>query len=146
MAVRLQSINFPDFFIRHQNFEAELMKPDSPGFAEDFLWEERFRGKDDAGFTLVRFESINRPNHFLRHTDFRLVLQRDENNELFKKDSTFRRRNGRAGDPEDGWRSFEASNFENRFIRHRNFHVFVESNEKNPSTFNSDATFRRVDA
>lgn len=145
MAIRLQSINFPDFFIRHQNFEAELMKIDSPGFREDFLWNEVFRGRDENGVALVRFESINMPGHFLRHTDFRLVCQRDENNELFKKDSTFRRRNGRSGDPEDGWRSYEASNFNGRFIRHRNFHVFVEGNDRNPSTFNSDATFLRVE-
>ncbi|NIB33076.1 hypothetical protein HBB16_17265 [Pseudonocardia sp. MCCB 268] len=79
--VRLQSINSPDFFIRHQNFEAELMSS-TPGFARTSVGGKVPAGSDDAGFTLVRFESINRPNHFLRHTDLRLVLQRDENNEL----------------------------------------------------------------
>lgn len=149
MAIRLQSFGYPDFFIRHQNFEAELMKLDSPGFKEDFLWEERFVGRD-GDFTLVRFESVNFPGHFLRHTDFRLVLQRVDYSDLskydlFTNDSTFRRRNGLSGDPERGWRSFEAINFKDHYIRHRNFHVFVESNARNPDTFNSDATFERVD-
>jgi len=143
MAIRLEANNAKDFFIRHQNFEAELMKLDSPGFPEDFLWEERFV-QNDGNLVRVRFESVNFPGHFLRHTDFRLVLHRAEDSVLFRQDSTFRRRNGRFGDHEDGWKSFESINLAEHYIRHRNFHVFVEPKDKNPTTFDRDATFRRV--
>ncbi|MEJ3745253.1 AbfB domain-containing protein [Actinomycetes bacterium KLBMP 9797] len=144
MAIRLQSLNFLDLFIRHANFEAELMKLGSPGPVEDFAWNQVDRGRDNDGTVLVAFESVNLPGHFLRHRDFRLQLTRDDGSALFRKDSTFRRRNGLEGDPEQGWRSFEASNFRDHFIRHRDFHVYVEKGDKNPASFKRDATFKRV--
>jgi hypothetical protein len=142
MAVRLQSHNFKEHFIRHQNFEAELMQLDSPGFQEDFAWDIIARGQDAAGFTLVQIRSVNVPTHFLRHKNFRLVLEAPDGSEVFRQDSTFRRRNGRAGDPEEGWRSFEAINFQDHFIRHRDFHVFLEKGDT--ATFKADATFNPV--
>ncbi|MET9212549.1 MULTISPECIES: AbfB domain-containing protein [unclassified Nocardia] len=142
MAIRLQSFNFPKFFVRHQNFEGELMELNSPGFADDFAWEEEFLRKDGDGFSIVRFRSKNFPDKFLRHSDFRIVLTADDGSQLFRNDSSFRRRNGLSGDPEQGWRSYESVNFPGRFIRHRNFHVFVD--DKAPKLA-ADATFKRVD-
>ncbi|MFI6866623.1 AbfB domain-containing protein [Nocardia sp. NPDC050406] len=141
MAIRLQSFNFPEFFVRHQNFEGELMKLNTPGFVEDFAWEEEFAGTDAEGFTLVRFRSKNFPDRLLRHKDFRMVLEPDDRSSLFRKDSTFRRRRGLSGDPEAGWRSYESTNFPGHFIRHRNFHLFMDSKEPKLA---ADATFKRI--
>jgi hypothetical protein len=142
MSVNLQSFNFRDFFIRHQNFEAELMKFDSPGFKEDFAWDLVSRGQDADGFQLVSFQPVNFPTHFLRHKNFRLVLEHKDNTDQFRKDSTFRRQNGLTGDPEQGWRSFESVNFPDFFIRHRDFHIFLE--KKDTSNLKADATFNRI--
>lgn len=60
---------------------------------------------------------------------------------LFHDDSTFRRRNGLTGDPDKGWRSYEALMFPGRFIRHRDFHVFMDNRAPKLA---ADATFKRV--
>jgi hypothetical protein len=143
MAYMLQSLNFPKLYIRHQNFEAELMGLDSPGFREDFAWELRSRGRDDAGATLWAFESVNRRGYFLRHKNFRVFLEKDDSSAQFERDSTFRRRNSLAGDPELGWRSWEAINWDGHFIRHRDFHVYLQKDDG--GTFSRDTAFRRVE-
>jgi hypothetical protein len=139
---RLKSYNLRDHFIRHQNFEAELMKLDSPGFENDFAWNIS-SWQDANGSILVRFEAVKpHEEHFLRHKNFRLVLERSDGSDLFRKDSTFRRKSGLIGDHEEGWRSYESTNLPGHFIRHRDFHLFITTNDS--KIFRADATFMPI--
>lgn len=140
--IKLQSFNFREFFVRHQNFEGELMKEDSPGFADDFIWDEKFVEKDGNGFDLVRLVSKNNPGMRLRHKNFRMVLERKEDSDQFRMDSTFRRKPGLTGSSLEDWVSYESINFGGHFIRHRDFHLFMDNKEPKLA---ADATFKRIE-
>ena len=147
MSVSLQSKNFPDRFIRHQNFLGEL----TPIVSE--------LDKNDATFgvgttpgTAVNIRSINFPSMCLRHQDFRIKLNefnpgllgpnpRPETPEekLLREDSTFIVVRGLA---DGAGISFESVNFPGRFIRHRDFHLFLEPADSDLARL--DATFTIV--
>jgi hypothetical protein len=146
MFISLRSKNFPDRFIRHQNFLGELTP-----IVNDL-------DKADATFSSINDFSIGavaqiRPSNFslmcLRHQDFRVKLadfnppifgpnSRPETPEekLLREDCTFTVRSGLA-DPAGV--SFESVNFPGRFIRHRDFHLFVEPADSDLAR--QDATF-----
>ena len=146
--ILLQSNNFGTHFIRHHNFEAELMRLPAEGRErEDFFWFEEVDGRDPVdGVVRVRFRAFQRFNgrsHFLRHQNFRLVLQPNDRSPQFAQDSLFRRFRGLADD-EDGWKSYEASNFKDHWIRHHSFHLFVNRRTSADPNFDRDATFLRT--
>ena len=139
-----RSINFPDHFLRHINFLGELTQVVSD------------LDKHDATFTIVpgladpqfiSFRSVNIGGHFLRHQDFRLKLNLepgifDPNQpppppDPFFADATFIMVPGLADVTAISFRSF---NFPDRFIRHRDFHLFIEP--LNSPNLSLDATFR----
>jgi hypothetical protein len=135
-----RSVNFPQRFIRHRNFLGEIEPVGSdldrhdasfitiPGLAE--------------GSPAVSWESVNFKNHFLRHQDFRLKLQPrppegSPDQRLFDLDATFFILPGNADNihsenPREAIRSFRSRNFNTRFLRHRDFHIFLD--ELNPSS------------
>ncbi len=142
--VSLRSINFPDRLIRHMNFLGELTRVVSD------------LDKHDATFTIVpgladgrfiSFQSVNIPGHFLRHQGFRLTLHLrpgifDPSHppppDPFFADATFIMEPGLA---DASAVSFRSLNFNDRFIRHRDFHLFVEP--QNSPNLNLDATFKK---
>jgi hypothetical protein len=82
-----ESVNYPGYFLRHQDFRLKLAKQ-----TDDQLF------KDDATFCVVwglasedgrSFESVNFPKHYIRHSNFELWLAKFENTTLFRKDATF---------------------------------------------------------
>jgi Alpha-L-arabinofuranosidase B (ABFB) domain len=135
MYFSFESINVPQHFIRHQNSLGELTVIQSD------------LDKNDATFSLgnapqidnpVWFRPVNFPLQVLRHQDFRIKLHEwnpplipppgvgfseTPEQQLLREDATFIVRRGHA-DP-NGF-SFESFNFPGRFIRHRDFHLFVE--------------------
>jgi hypothetical protein len=139
-----RSVNFPDRFIRHRNFLGELTQVLSD------------LDKHDATFTIVpgladsrfiSFRSVNIAGHFLRHQDFRLKLHLgpgifDPSHppppDPFFEDATFIVEPGLADATAVSFRSL---NFRDRFIRHRDFHLFVEP-DSSPN-LKLDATFRK---
>jgi hypothetical protein len=69
--VSLQSLNFPDRSIRHQNFLGEISQIQSDLDRHDATFQIR----DGAGLgDLVMLRSLNFPLHVLRHQDFRVKL------------------------------------------------------------------------
>ncbi|MGN9791546.1 AbfB domain-containing protein [Streptomyces sp. OZ13] len=146
MASRIVKIQafppFADQFIRHHNFEAELNVEDPAKF-NDFRFE--LVKKKTNSQTTVRFKSVSHPNRFLRHRDFRLLLEQPASgsDQLFVNDSTFILETGLAGDPDETWVSFRSVNFDDRWIRHSNFHLFVDP--VNDQNARRDATFMMVD-
>lgn len=132
--VRLQSLNYPDFFIRHRNYQGVLARISSTQDRQD----ASFRLVPGlANRNLVSFESVNFPGYYLRHQGFRIRLARGVNNDLFRKDATFRRVPGLAN---RSLVSFESCNYPGFYIRHRNFQLYLERG--NTNLFRQDATFR----
>jgi hypothetical protein len=158
----LRSFNFPDRFVRHQNFLAELQ----PINAADDL------AKKDATFVIgagnadpngISFQSVNFPGFNLRHQDFRLKLQQPPPEvflppepgappsftstltpesqaelDLFNQDTTFFIQPGLA---DNSKASFRSLNFPQRFLRHKNFHLVLDELDPNNEVDIKDATF-----
>ena len=131
--VSVQSMNFPDRYIRHRNWLGYIEPPTND------------LGRKDATFKIVpgladrcvSFESHNLPNHFLRHEGYRLKLALRQNEPLFREDATFCVVTGLA-DPNGV--SFESVNNPGHFIRHRNLELWLDRQDGNE--FSKDATFR----
>lgn len=132
----IQSYNYPDRYVRHQNSLGELTQITSD------------LDRHDATFVIVpglannnciSFESLNYPQSYLRHQDFRIKLHTFEDTELFKADATFCKRLSLA-DP--ALVSFESYNYPGYFLRHRDFHLYIEPD--NDALFRADVTFSLI--
>lgn len=150
--VSLQSMNYPDRFIRHQNFLGELTPIQNDLDRHDGTFD--LQTSHDG---TVQLASINFGLFFLRHQEFRLKLQQDPQQfgpgepgtfghggplpeeQLFLADSSFHVVPGLA-DPTGI--SFQSVNFPDRYIRHRDFHLFLEPIGADPGP--KDATFKIV--
>jgi Alpha-L-arabinofuranosidase B (ABFB) domain len=131
-----------EFYVRHFNNEGELtaFDPANPNaFRDDF----RFKLVELDG-NRVQFNSVNFPDKFLRHKNFRVLLEaKTPGDGSFDADSTFISDQPNAGNFADGKISFGASNpeFPNHFIRHRDFHVFVNEVTDGDEQAKQDSTF-----
>jgi hypothetical protein len=133
-AIWLQSFNFQDRFIRHQNFLGEL----TPIMSELDRNDATFSIGSGTLGSIENIRSSNFPSRVLRHQDFRIKL--DEFNGLTPvEDASFKLVPGLA-DP--AGISFASVNFPDRFIRHRDFHLFLEPADSDLAR--SDATFFRA--
>jgi hypothetical protein len=130
--VALQSLNYPNLFVRHQNFFVNLTTVSSNLDREDSAFVVR-AGLAGRGFS---FESVNYPGHFLRHQGFRLKLARLESHPLFSNDATF---NPRPGLADSRGLSLESVNYPGYFIRHANSELVLIKG--NGNLFRMDATF-----
>jgi hypothetical protein len=135
-----QSFNFPEFFIRHHNFLGELSR-EVVGQENEFAFKLVDRGHDEQGRRVVSLGSVFPEHLFLRHREFRLRLEGRSGtaDQLFKRDSTFFLEPGLAAPNDHNAVSFRSFNFPDRYIRHRDFHLFVEP--RNSANLVPDATF-----
>jgi len=87
-AVSLESVSFPGYFLRHQNYLIFLHRynNDSDLFNKDATFYPR-QGLANAQYT--SFESINYPGFFLRHQDYRLKIAQFVETQLFREDASF---------------------------------------------------------
>lgn len=134
--VSLQSLNYPDRFIRHKDFKGELMKISTDQDKKDATFKI-VPGLADN--TMISFESVNMPGYYLRHENFRIHLHEKSDDQLFKEDVTFKKVPGLA---DSTWTSFESYNFPGRYIRHRDYHLYLE--EGSDELFKADVTFKIV--
>jgi hypothetical protein len=81
-----ESINFPGYFLRHQNYRIKLHRNDgSQLFLEDATFCQRY-GAAGRG---ISFESHNYPGYWIRHKNYELWINPSDNTELFRNDATF---------------------------------------------------------
>jgi hypothetical protein len=144
-----RSVNFQDRFIRHRNFlgELELVVNELDRLDASF----RTVAGLAEGSPAVSWESVNFPQHFLRHQGFRLKLQPlppngSPDRRLFELDATFFIEPGNAGNihsenPREAIRSFKSRNFPTRFLRHRDFHFFLDELNLSNDLDRMDSTF-----
>jgi hypothetical protein len=139
MGISVSSFNFPDLFVRHMNFLGELTVVTSDLDREDATFQ-LVEGLADSRF--VSFTSHNFSKHVLRHEDFRIKLSDQTEaggSQVFRDDATFVLTPGLADPTAVSFRSF---NFPDRFLRHRDFHLFIEPIDGDLARL--DSTFRLV--
>jgi len=131
-----KSINFPDLYLRHQNFLLYLTNIGDGQAAAD----ADFRIVAGLAGQCSSLESVNYPGWYLRHQGWRVKLAQFADDPLFKKDATFCRRRG-LGDPSGI--SFESYDFPHHYIRHSNYEIWVNEDDGS-GQFAADATFLAV--
>lgn len=136
--VSIQSHNYPDRFLRHQNFLGELTTLSSDLDHQDASFRV-VPGLADSRY--VSFESLNYPGYFLRHQGFRLKLHAKETNQLYIEDASFKKVAGLA---DSSWTSFESYNYPNYYVRHRDFHLYLE--QGTDALFREDTTFKLTES
>lgn len=119
----MQSFNFPQFFMRHRNFEGFISRAATTTEKLDttFKLVKGLADPDD-----VSFESINFPGLYFRHRGFRIKLERDDGSRLFREDATFKKMKGYAKPTDESFVSFRSYNFPSHFIRHRNSQLWID--------------------
>ena len=132
---RLQAYNFPDRFVRHENFQCKISHyPFDP--YEDSQWRLVPGLVDAKG---VSFEAINLPGYYLRTVAGHVVLAKNDGSNTFKSRATFIKVPG-LGDA--AWSSFQAFSSPDLYLRHLNYILRLEP-VKSPAE-KEDATFRIV--
>jgi hypothetical protein len=130
---RLRSYNFPERYVRHNNFIAEIVS-----YPFDPFMDSQFRvvpGLADAAG--ISFESVSFPGYYLRHdTHFRIVLNQNNGSASFKADATFYKISGLK---EPSWSSFRSYNIPTRYIRHDGLNLYLHPIETDIEK--QDATF-----
>ena len=134
--IYLQSINYPDYIIRHSNFLGEISTISSIVNKADAAFR-MVPGLKDSRY--ISFESVNNPGYYLRHQNFRIKLQPRAGDDLYLKDTTFKIVPGLAN---SSWSSFESYNYPGYYIRHRDSHLYLESG--NSDLFRKDTTFKII--
>lgn len=144
-SVSFRSFNFPDRFIRHRNFLAEIepVSSDLDRLDATFIFHPGLASQFGTG--TASWESRNLPGFWLRHHDFRLKLQKRPSPEsaelaLFNKDATFFIVDGLASSSGRN-KSFRSVNFNTRLLRHRDFHLFLDEVDVSKDIDRKDATF-----
>ena len=128
-SVSLESVNFKDHFLRHQNYRIKLHLNDGTElFKNDasFFWEKLGEGhpllepgaqSQDANAVSLR--SVNFPTHFIRHQDFELWLAPPTagSTATFARDASFLPWPGLSPRGVET-ASYQSVNRTDRFIRH----------------------------
>ncbi len=82
-----ESVNFPNYFLRHGNFRLHLSKGiDDRGFKQDATFCQVPGLANSLGKS---FESVNYPGYYICHSNFELWLHQPDGTQLFKEDATF---------------------------------------------------------
>jgi alpha-L-arabinofuranosidase B-like protein len=88
--VSIRSTNFPDHYLRHQDFRVKLQQPAGPGdrlFRLDATFFLEEPGLAGSGLSL---RSVNFPDRYFRHRDFHLFIEPRDSPNLVA-DATFNR-------------------------------------------------------
>jgi hypothetical protein len=133
---KLQSLNFPDRFLRWTSNEFGGPPMIVPYYDSgcNFIWKTS--PLDPKAIQLV---PVNSPTSLMRHAGFELrVAKQNLNDQLLQKDSSFFVRNGNAG---SGTISFESLNYPGYFLRHAGFRMWLHQKVGNDDLYNKDSSF-----
>merc|ERR1711998_527268 len=120
-----RSVNFPDRYLRHKNFERFLHDTEDN---DDFYFNIRPGNWRGYGISM---ESVNFPGHFLRHQNFRVFLHEYADDELYQMDSTFVFDEPPRG-RKKGYVAFQSVNYPEKNLRHKNFEMWLEDYGEGP--------------
>jgi len=140
----LRSFNYPSHYVRHRFFAGSLTQVSSDLGRMDatFRVVPGLAPPSGAGASQhVSFEAWNYPGFYLADESGSLVLrQRPTCDRDFDRQATFKQMGGLA---DTSAYSYESSLRPGRYIRHRNFVLYVEAGQGD--LFKKDATFRLTD-
>ncbi|KQW11416.1 AbfB domain-containing protein [Streptomyces sp. Root369] len=143
---RLRSLNYPDRLIRHRLFEA-FVDPDlsrKPEWRDSNFW--LVPGLADQ--RLYSIQAVTPSSKFyLRHQGWRVKLQElPASDGQFAKDATFELTPPLKTDAiGNGGLSFRSLNFPSRYLRHRNFELWLDAFEDS-DIYRQDASFRLAES
>jgi len=128
-----RSVNYPDHYLRHKNFELWLDERDD----SDLYDADTTFALYTVGGT-ISFKSLNFPEHAMRHKGFEYFNDPappdhegpNEDFEFIVRPGNF---NGQG-------LSFESPNYPGRFLRHRGFRCYLDEYEES-ELFDMDSTF-----
>ena len=132
-----------NYYIRHAGFVGRIGQAKT----DRDVREAKFRIVPGlADHKCVSFEATNVRDHYLKHAFSRIVLAKRLDEQKFREDATFctvagLHKTNRSGTASMSFRSF---NFPDRYIRHRNFELWLDRFENTP-LFRDDATFFMVE-
>lgn len=138
----LQTYSPQNHYVRHAGFLGRIGRPKT----ELDVRDAKFRVVPGlADKNCVSFESTNVRDHYFKHAFSRIVLAKRLDEQKFREDATFcpvwgLHRSTRSGVEAMSFRSF---NFPDRYIRHRNFELWLDPLENTP-LYRDDATFFMV--
>jgi hypothetical protein len=149
--VSLQSLNFPDQYMRHCSglgFIDNNLKGNGACNPAVYRQDVTFSIVPGlAGGTSISIESVNYPGSFLRHQNGRIKLAKNDGSPLFKLDASFDRVAGLGGRET----SFRSVNFPDHYIRHCSGKLYIDRNDgsnkdcdPSDAVYRSDATFKLV--
>jgi hypothetical protein len=133
--VRLESHNFPDRYVRHFNYRAQIDANVSPAADSQFKMVAGLA--DPRG---VSFESVNFPGRYLRvRSNGEVWLDSGDGTTAFANDATFRRVAGLADARQSSYQMWTDAT---KYLRHYNYLLYAQTGSG--TTFNADATFAEV--
>jgi len=138
----LQAYHPENNYVRHAGFLGRIGQTKTDVDAGD----AKFRVVPGlADKNCVSFEAADVRDHYFKHAFFRIVLAKRLDEQKFREDATFcvvsgLRRIKRFGVDSKSFRSF---NNPDRYIRHRDFELWLDPFENTPM-FRDDATFFMV--
>jgi hypothetical protein len=89
--VSFESINYPGYYLRHQNFRIKLQRLSDDANPDLFQRDATFRIVDGlADHSGISLEAFNYPGYYIRHSNFHLHLHQSDNTALFRQDATFK--------------------------------------------------------
>lgn len=140
--VSFQSSNYPNYYLRHRNYELWLDAYESSDlYNNDSSFTVRSALNGQAGF--VSFESVNYPGYYIRHSNYLLYINQNDGSDLFKSDSSFKVGYALNGTHEIGYVSLNSYNYPSYYIRHQDYRGKISKSDGS-SLFNNDATWRFV--
>lgn len=131
---RLQSVNYPDRYVRHASFRGRIDSSVSPVDDANF---RVVKGLAANGPGYVSFASVNYPGYYLRQRETAIVLEPYDGSPQFTMDATFRQVPGLADGSASSFQSFYDPSM---YIRHYAFELWVHPILS--ALDRSDATFR----
>lgn len=129
--VRIESVNFPNYFIRHANFRGRI--------------DTNITTYDDSRWKLVpglagtgkSIESVNFPGYYLRHRNGEIWIDKNDGSALFSKDASWIIVNN------SNHVHFEPSNYRDHVLRHSNWELFISpKNQDSMVPYDSDFILR----
>ena len=138
--VALEPATWPGYRVRHANFLGYItpVTPASP--AVDQLGSTWAARPGLANGACWSFESKDWPGYFLRHQNYRVRMDPRDNTAVFDQTATFCARAPLTGQPGGTAVSLE-SNMPGHYLVHRNFELFIATDDGTSATFKTDATF-----
>lgn len=136
-AIKLDTVTWPGYLLRHANFNGYISKIDANSAALDRMDASFIVRKGRSDGNCYSFESANYPGMFLQHANYLIVLK-NGNDDVSRRGQTYCARPAVNGSANADEMSFESIDQPGHFLRHRNFRMMLLKNDEKQG----DATWR----